>query len=73
VSLLPYAKRDHKCRVVASHNLYTFIPNLDALRGSYCLKDGLSKVSKIQQLKCPNLVSTFPENCYLDVTLLGKF
>jgi hypothetical protein len=34
--------------------------------------DGLSKVSMIHQLECPDLVNTFLENCYLDVTLLGN-
>jgi hypothetical protein len=37
------------------------------------MTDGLSKGSKIDQLKCPDLVNTFPENCCMYAILLGKF
>jgi hypothetical protein len=38
-SLPVYIIKDHKYPVVESHSSYVLIPNLDALRGRYCLND----------------------------------
>jgi hypothetical protein len=39
VSLSVYTRKDHKYPVVESNSLYVLIPNLDALRGRYCLNN----------------------------------
>jgi hypothetical protein len=59
-----YATNDHKYPVAASYSSQVLIPNSDAWRGKYCLKDSLSKASMTHQSKYPALVNTVPEVFY---------